>query len=780
MKFPRQQLLRWTGYLGAATVVVTADYLLVLTDCVIAGRVLGEYALGAVNLLMPVFSLVTFFLWLVASGGIAVYSKSLVRNDTDRAGRLAGTGLIASVLMGVLLVLALAALEDPYLAFLEPGAEIIGYSGAYWRWYLPTVLLESVELMLFYIVYANGGVRTCIFSYALQTIVNLMASYWLCESIGMSGISAGSVIAYLAGIAALLPRFLSKTDRIAVKPAFDVGTIVKSFRTSFGDAFVWLFHAFLFLAIIKYVLAAWDPESLAIAAVVFCIIRLTACFGGLGIFLRTGKYEGQLFRVASAMAFMVMAFFAVLFLVAPDPLVGLFGITDPELVEGANVAARITVGGLSASVAVAFLPLLKRARRTSAPQASLNYLQQYVLARMAEAPGTQMFNLVKLFKLRKGIDLERLSSSLVQSAQAHAAIMTVLRHDVDGEVLQRQELPPSAIECPIVQANEQELLSCKETLVTEFGAFGAKLLNARIFDCGNVAYLLSDFHHLICDGFSFPLILNGAHTIYDGGTVESDDYYGVLAKREEKAASPVSAATRAYLREHLKDPKFVTLPPFDFDGEAGFGVYETPVELPPEFSEFLTAHRATRHHVFLAATVLALSRLANANDVLIDWVFHGRVSKDELKTVGAFMVDLPLEMEELSELTTDDVLSRVKQMTFKGIKSVNAFQSVEDVNSDGRDRLTFIYQDEWGELMTAGPVREDGPYGWMIDETIPLVPPAARPENPFNVEIMEHRESTRLFLEYDSGRYSEATVHRYADLFKAAIAEIVGQRLPNK
>ena len=773
MRIPQTRLFRWMGHLGAATVVVIADYLLVLTDCVIAGRVLGEYALGAMNLLMPVFSVVTFFLWLVVSGVFSVYSKFVGRKDTARASRFACTGLVASVLTGVLLTVVLTALEEPYLIFMQPGEEITAYSGAFWRWYMPAVLLESLELFLFYLVYAHGGSRTCIFSYALQTTANLMASYWLCERYGMAGISAGSVIAYVVGIAALLPRFLARTDRIPMAFGLEPVVLVRSFRTSFGDAFVWLFHALLFLTITKCVLEVGGSGSLAINAVVFCIIRLTAFFGGIGIVLRAVKGEGQFFKVASSLAFMAMAFSAVAFAVAPEPLVGLFGIVNSELAEDANMAARITVGALALSVAVAFLPLLRRARQAAVPQAPLNYLQQYVLLRMAESPGSQMFNLVKLFRLRKGVDLERLSAALVTSARAHAAILTVVRRDVDGEAVQRQELPPAAVECPVVRADERELLAGKERLVTVFGGFGGKLLNARIFDCGDVAYLLSDFHHLICDGYSFPLILDGARKVYEGGVVEPDAYYAVLAKREEKSASSVAAATRGYLKEHLKDPKFVTLPPPDFGGEPSFGSYETALELPAGFAEFLAERRVTRHHVFLTATVLALARLAKANDVLVDWVFHGRVSKDELRTVGAFMVDLPLDVEDVGDLTPGDVLARVKLATFKGIRSVNSFRSVEDVNPDGRDRLTFIYQDEWGELMTAGPVREDGPYGWMIDETIPLVPPAARPENPFNVEIMEHREATRLFLEYDSGRYAEATVRRYAELFQAALAEIV-------
>ena len=87
----------------------------------------------------------------------------------------------------------------------------------------------------------------------------------------------------------------------------------------------------------------------------------------------------------------------------------------------------------------------------------------------------------------------------------------------------------------------------------------------------------------------------------------------------------------------------------------------------------------------------------------------------------------------------------------------------------GLQSATFIYQDEWGDLMTPGKVREDGPYAWMIEETVPLMPPKAVTENPFNVEIMEVWNATRLVIEYDAGRYSTATVRRYVDFFREAL-----------
>ena len=405
------------------------------------------------------------------------------------------------------------------------------------------------------------------------------------------------------------------------------------------------------------------------------------------------------------------------------------------------------------------------------PEARINYLQSYILSRIGSDPKSTMFNLAKLFRLRDGIDLERLSTALTTAADAHAALRTVLRRTSDGKFVQRQELPDGSARCPIVKTLETELLANRQQLVKTFRLDGTVLFDAKIFDCGEGrAYLLSNFHHLICDGYSFPLLLAEAHRAWNGETPEPDAYYEVLAQREERARRPIAVAGRNYIREVLKERVFATLPTADFRGESGYGAVELPISLPAAFDDILAVYRATRHHLFLAAAALALKRITGSADVLLDWVFHGRVSKDELRTVGAFMVDLPLIFDGTDDMPASDVIALVKRATFNGIRSVGVFQNVTDCNPTGQERLTFIYQDEWGELMSPGPVREDGPYAWMIKETIPLSAPKAASENPFNVEIMEHRDATRLFVEYDTGRYSEATVRRYAQLFKESLA----------
>ena len=772
-------------HLATAAVVVFADYILVLTACIIAGRVIGEKALGAMNLLMPVFSATTFFTWLLATGVATLYHRSLRRREEQRGAEIAFQGLSAAALLALALCAALYVCKDAYLSFMGPCEEVSGYVRQYLTWYPAILSLQSVGMMMMYLALVRGGQLVCVKSYAVLLIANAILSYKLCERFGMAGISLGTAISHLAWLLAMgfLLRGSDVRPRLA-RARLDRVLLARAVRSSFGDSLVWLSHAILFFGIAKYVLFFWDSESLAICAVIFFIIRLTIFFGGVGIALRTLESTlrsgatnpaevVRLFRVGMVTTMAMLVSAPAIFAIAPELLIGFFGIVSGDLVEGACFATRVTVGGLVLGGLAASLPLLVRVKRARFPEARLNYLQSYVLSRISADSASQMFNLAKLFRLRRGMDLNRLSAALVAAGEAHGALRTVLRRDAEGEFVQRQELSAGSVRCPIVKMSEADLLANRSALVKSFKVNGGPLFDAKIFDCGDGrAYLLSNFHHLICDGYSFPLILADAHRAWDGVALEPDAYYDVLARREERAAKPIAVAGRNFMRELLKDRDLTTLPPFDFHGKSGYGSIEIPIPLPAGFDDLLAACKATRHHLFLAAAAVALRKITGASDVLLDWVFHGRVSKDELKTVGAFMVDLPLVFDGTEDMTASDIIALVKRATFNGIRGVNIYQDITDCNPTGQDRLTFIYQDEWGELMSPGPVREDGPYAWMIEETIPLTPPCAATENPFNVEIMEHRDATRLFVEYDTGLYSERTARRYAELFLESLAEL--------
>ena len=337
---------KFIGLLGAATVVIVAEYVLVLSDSVIAGRMIGEEALGAMNLLMPVFMLVSFFTWLLAVGTSIVYSDAMARTQQKLAANLAGQGLAASFLLGLALCAGIFVLKGLYLDFMASDAATTAYAADYLKWYPVVAVLEAVDLLLLYLVYTDGGELCCMASYCSQVVVNLGLSYCLCAGklglpeLGMGGIALGTAIAYVSGAPKFMPRDLAR-----------------SLKLSFGDASSGLFQALLFFVTTKYLIRVWGSDVLPIATVVFFVIRLSLFFNGVGIALQPMEtvYHGEgnttainrLVRFAACISVCEGLFLTVAVFIGPELLADMVGIDDPSLVAKACHAARLTVTGLA-------------------------------------------------------------------------------------------------------------------------------------------------------------------------------------------------------------------------------------------------------------------------------------------------------------------------------------------------------------------------------------------------------------------------------------------------
>ena len=355
---------KFIGFLGAATVVIVAEYILVLSDGVIAGQMIGESALGAVNMLMPIFMVVSFFTWLLAVGTSIVYSDAMARMQKERAANLAGQGLVASFLLGLLLCCAVFAVKGIYIGFLASDAETTGHALGYLKWYPLIVLMESIDLLLLYLVYTDGGAVSCTVSYCTQVVVNVVLSYGLCSgkwglpALGMGGISLGTVVAYLSGIVMLLPRlFISGRCGVHFAPKFLPNDFIRSLKLSFGDASSGLFQALLLFVATKYIIVVWGSDTLPIATVAFFVVRLSLFFNGVGIALQPIEtvYHGEgntagiysLVRFAACISVVEGLILTAVVFVAPDLMTAIVGIDDPEYVSEASHAARWTCVGLT-------------------------------------------------------------------------------------------------------------------------------------------------------------------------------------------------------------------------------------------------------------------------------------------------------------------------------------------------------------------------------------------------------------------------------------------------
>ena len=354
--------IKFTGFLSAATGVILAEYAFIISDIVLTGRVLGETALGSFALLIPTFSAISFCIGLIAVGTAMACADALGRLERDRANVLAGQGLLTMITVGVALALAVSQLLDPYLAFMAPGSTVTEMARAFGRWMPLVIVIVSIDLFLINIVYVYGGEKDCVISCVAQIFLNIIVSYglgvglWGLPSLGISGIAVGTLVACLIGVLLLIPAVLRRRGGLRFVLRWEPESLLVTIKASIGEVSSGLFHTLLFFAIAKFVIVRYGVDSLPVATVVFCIIRLTVCFRGTGLALRKIEplYHGEgnrlavkrLVRFASFVSVSESALLMGIILIAPELIVSIFDISDPELSAATIRAIRLTVIGL--------------------------------------------------------------------------------------------------------------------------------------------------------------------------------------------------------------------------------------------------------------------------------------------------------------------------------------------------------------------------------------------------------------------------------------------------
>jgi len=108
-----------------------------IADGLFVGRFIGEDALAAVNLIMPVIMMVFAFSNMVATGAAVRISVLLGEKDREEASRVFTYSLKFIFLLSCIISVLGLAFAEPFVRFLAPGAteEAIDYGITYIRVY---------------------------------------------------------------------------------------------------------------------------------------------------------------------------------------------------------------------------------------------------------------------------------------------------------------------------------------------------------------------------------------------------------------------------------------------------------------------------------------------------------------------------------------------------------------------------------------------------------------------------------------------------------------------
>ena len=350
----RFSTVHFRGLLLASTAAMAVDFLMSLTDRVIAGNLLGEKALAGLGLCTAMNQFALFVTLLVAMGASIRYLSAVGRFDEDGACRVFGCGLIASVGVGVLLAAGLLFGGGPYLGLFSADAATLGYASDYWRWFAVSQGLLPLQTYLLIMVYSDGDESTCLAAYPVQLGVNALASWLLCRAYGATGCALGTLCGYLAASVTLAYHFLRPVNALRFRWWFSFRELWAMVKSCFADSAVRLCWAVMSFVICRET-GRVDPGMLPVAAAVTAFTGLSVVFDGVPEAAQPllEVYYGEknfrrvrtLMRTATKAVVVEGLVMTAVAVAAPRFVLRLIGIDNPEILDAAASAVRIV--GLS-------------------------------------------------------------------------------------------------------------------------------------------------------------------------------------------------------------------------------------------------------------------------------------------------------------------------------------------------------------------------------------------------------------------------------------------------
>lgn len=327
------------------------EYLMLLSDTLIVGNILGERAISGVNLVTPVFGTAVFIATVISIGTSICYSYEIGSFQKENADRFWGQGLILAVVSGAALFLLALFGKGQYFSFFAPSAEVLRYAVGYYDNYRFVVLLYPLYALLVDMVYTDGDVRICNLSYAVQIGVNIPVSILLCKKIGIAGASLGTLIGTVLSLCVLCVHFFRKQNSLRFTWHIRFTDVMRVVKFSIVEAGKYLSWAVLVFALGKLIIKVSGDQNLPVLSVVTSIIELTVIFDGIGQAMTPlasvyrGEQNGiglrQVMRIGVKTALLEGLAFSVLLLLFAGGAAALFGITDPALLALSKTAVRI-------------------------------------------------------------------------------------------------------------------------------------------------------------------------------------------------------------------------------------------------------------------------------------------------------------------------------------------------------------------------------------------------------------------------------------------------------
>ena len=343
---------RFRSVFFASMVSMTVSYILMLTDNVVAGQILGQQAVAAMSLIFPLLTLLFFISYLIADGLAMMAAYAQGKGNREEVYRLFSLGVILSLGLGAVLLLLLLTGREEILAYWEISPELMDYARAYYSGLMWLPPLEFLNIFLYTFFVQEGEERICAIAFVVAFAVNAVLDVVLCRAAGTLGIGLATLTGTFVSCAVQVAFFCCAKCRLHLRRYWDTAKVLRGFWYSLYHSIDTLLLSLLPVLISGYVISRFGEGHLIVVSVIVNVLTLIiALYTGLVDCLQpmVCQYhaEENLRSVQKTMGLGIEATAALsiavslLGMMAAPLLPRLFGVTDDAVMAEAVLSLRL-------------------------------------------------------------------------------------------------------------------------------------------------------------------------------------------------------------------------------------------------------------------------------------------------------------------------------------------------------------------------------------------------------------------------------------------------------
>ena len=366
------------------------------------------------------------------------------------------------------------------------------------------------------------------------------------------------------------------------------------------------------------------------------------------------------------------------------------------------------------------------------------------------------------------VDPLRLKHALEAVFSNYAFFSSVCSHDDEGSPV-LHHLPGKIVHPEIREVREHTPDMLAE-LIQPYHLDGELLYRCVLYVTPTRVIMDFDTFHLISDGSSIANFISEVFAAYRGEPLRQDHYYYYLENQYLRRMELEHDADARLLLERFSRTEYRCNPQPDLiSRRTGNGQYMSRTSSTlGEIQKGCEALKTSMNKLFVAAALVALSKISGDDKVSVEWTYHGRDENWKNDLIGMTIASVPVAVDMADIRNPQDLLREINEQNELGMRYADLSLGNNGVTPGDRDRIVVVYETgfdmqaflpEGTEMMSA----YDRLNGAFTRCQIILFS-TTDPDGPIP-----------FYINYDSELYSSALIGHYCEHFDNALSRMIAK-----